>query len=330
MSRYDLRNDVYWAKDYIELYKKKGESFFNFDYIEGDSYFFSAGLKKPINIIAGKYVSDGFFDLETAYGYGGYLTNATNELFIQRAFFEYQSYCKAQKIVSEFIKFHPFNTFPLMFAPNLDYIVKLKKTVAICLECNKESRWSNYSRSTRTKIRRNIKLLEFNKTNNIEKFAEMYTQTMNENKAEEFYYFDKDYFYSLSKSNGFNLFEVSLDGITINMCIILTSNRFAHYHLAARDFNFTTVNGSFYLMEMICEYLQDNNSNLSYLHLGGGRTIFEDDKLLAFKSRFSNLTYDFYIGGKIFIPTVYNQYSLLRSRLSPKKLESKFQPYRRD
>ena len=71
----DLVNDIYYKRDYAKLYTGDKSSLFHFEYREGESLFINLAIKSPIDKIGLSDCDEGYYDLETPYGYGGFYTN---------------------------------------------------------------------------------------------------------------------------------------------------------------------------------------------------------------------------------------------------------------
>lgn len=308
MKKIDISKDIYYSKNYASLYPIAGESIFEFEYREASDRFYNLAIKRPITQIGESRIGDGYYDLETAYGYGGYLSTSADARFLDNAMHAYQQKCMDEKIIAEFVRFHPYNPFPMTGKRHMDFIALDRQTVSIDLEASKEDRWSGYSSTARNVLRRASTQLAFNETKDIESFIRLYTATMEKNNAEEFYYFPKAYYETLLKMDGVKLFEVRFGSQVVNMSFILMGSELAHYHLSANDMNYAKLNGNYFLLDSVCDYLKEHFHNLTALHLGGGRTNRADDTLLAFKSKFSSLRNDFYIGGKVFNREMYKDY----------------------
>jgi hypothetical protein len=321
----NLLNDVYYQKDYLSLYLEEGQSIFEFNFKENDNFFYNIAIKRPITQIGNIIVEEGYFDLETAYGYGGYYTNSQDEKFIQRALTVYKERCAEEKIIAEFIRFHPFNDFPIDYRDRLNFCVYDRDVVYVDLSLTKDERWSTYSKKTRNLLRHCERQLSFDKDDNLGSFSNLYNQTMQKNNAQDFYYFGDEYFQNITKKSLASLFSTSVKGRAVSSGLFMFSNIFAHYHLSANDYEMRQYNANYYLLDELFE--EAKRLGKSYFLLGGGTTSYNTDTLLKFKKKFSKLTKKFYIGGNIYNLDVYNQYNKIIEKQS-KTLPSYFLRYR--
>lgn len=320
----DLSKDIYYQKEYAFLYLAEGERLFEFDYRHGSDRFYNLSVKRPITFIGNVAINDGYFDLETAYGYGGYYSTTEDRGFLDKALNAYRQRCMDERIVAEFVRFHPYNTFPLVSGEDLDFISLDRKTVSIDLTLSKADRWSGYSGTTRNILRKAAPNLAFHETEDVDGFMHLYQSTMKKNNADSCYYFSREYYEKLLAINNVKLFAVTHDEHTINMSFALFGNNLAHYHLSANDINFSKLHGNYFLLDSICDYAKLNYPEISQFHLGGGRSNLDTDSLLAFKSKFSTMRNNFYIAGKIFNRAIYQQYTEAFHALRPELRSTKY------
>jgi hypothetical protein len=309
LEKYNFLEDVYYSKEYISLYLKEDEKIFEFEYKEDDFIFYTIAIKRPIVKIGNQIIDDGYYDLETAYGYGGFYVNTENKEFIEKAFEKYNKKCLEENIIAEFIRFHTFNNFPLHHSRFLNMNIYDRDVVYIDLSLSKDKRWKSYSSNTRNILRKCERELVFQKSNNLDKFIELYEKTMDKNKATEFYYFSRDYYEKLLNNESIELYEIKKYDEVISSGFFMFSNGFGHYHLSANNYDIRQYNANYFILDQIFEIAK--NKGKKYFILGGGTTNLKDDSLLKFKQKFSQLTKPFYIGGKIYNDEIYNKYKTI-------------------
>lgn len=324
MKKIDLSRDIYYLKEYASLYLEEGEKLFEFDYQNGSDRLYSLSVKRPIERIGDAPVDDDYYDLETAYGYGGYYSTSEDQGFLEKALNVYHQQCMDERIIAEFVRFHPYNPFPLANNGYLDFLALDRQTVSIDLTLPKAQRWLGYSSTTRNILRKAEPNLVFRESEDIDGFMHLYQSTMEKNNASSFYFFSRGYYEKLLAMKYVKLFAVMHDGHAINMSFVLFGSNLAHYHLSANDINFSKLNGNYFLLDSVCDYAKLNHPEISEFHLGGGRTNLQADSLLAFKSKFSNIRNNFYIAGKIFNRAIYQQYTEALLELRPELKSAKF------
>lgn len=305
----NLAGDVYFDDNYINLYLKENESIFKFLYEEQGKRFSQVAIKRPIKKVGNSVINDGLFDLETVYGYGGFIINTNDDCFIKKALNKYEDYCLENNVIAEFIRYHPFQNIPNIIQNWFSFFIKDRETVFIDLSLSKEERWATYGKKTRNILRRCSEQLEFKEVFNIKSFSRLYFETMKKNSADNFYFFSENYFNEILKLENTKLFEVSYNNIPISVGFFMFGDSIVHYHLSGNDTNFSGYNGNYFLLDSVCDFIK-NEYDLKYFHLGGGRTNAIDDSLLRFKKKFSSSTKSFYIGGKIYNESMYKKYNL--------------------
>jgi len=302
----NLIDDIYYDKRYIELYLKPNEEIFEFEYKKDDNIFYNIAIKKPINKIGNITVSDNYYDLETVYGYGGIYCNSKDEIFLEKALKRYEEYCYSENIIAEFTRFHPFNNIHYNCTGFFDLLINDRQTVYIDTTLSKENRWANYTSKMRNILRKCEKELTFVRSNNIDNFIHLYESTMKKNNAEEFYFFDKEYFINLLNLKNVELYEVLYKDTVISSSFFMFSKEFGHYHLSANNYEYRKYNANYMILDSIFDI--SNSKDIPLFHLGGGRTNEEDDLLLKFKEKFSSHKEDFFIAGKVFNQDIYSKY----------------------
>jgi len=304
MNNYSPFESVYFSTEYISLYMSDGDEIFQFNYSDGNNSFICKSIKRPITKIGAIELNDIYFDLHSAYGYGGVICNTSNQIFLEKAKIAYNDYCLENKIIAEFSRIHPEN---IILNDYYDFNSKDRKLVFVELNNTIEERWSNYSSKTRNILRKANKNLIIRETNDIHNFYSLYISTMVKNNASDFYYFSKEYFNKLIKINGVRLYEVLFNDTVVSASFFLVDKNICHYHLSANNYQFKNLNANYFLLDSVFEIM--NQMNLNYINLGGGRTDFSDDLLFKFKKKFSSKFIDSHIVGKIFNKKLYDQYT---------------------
>lgn len=301
--------DIYFDLKYAELYKNSDEV------IEEYSNKFKFGkvyyifLKRKINT----KIVEKYYDIITPYGYGGpffydYEKENLNDLVIEFRK-NFSAYCNEQKIVSEFIRFHPL----LENYKYLNYdmeILSLSNTVYINL-LNEEQILNDMDGKARNMLRKaiknNVKILESTDEKNIENFIEIYYKTMQKNEATNDYYFTKDYFKKLFDlgTNKVKLFNAYLENEIISSTIILIGEDWIHYHLSGNtEIGYKLAANNLLLFEIAKWGVEKKYKKF---HLGGGFG-GDDSPLFKFKNSMAkNNLSKFFIAKKIYEKKIYEE-----------------------
>lgn len=304
--------DVYFSKNYGQLCEE----------IDGGickEYLFSCEYGKIYSLFILKqidYLIEGeqYYDIHTPYGYGGpIILECTEEKKLIQEFEKaFSLYCKDNKIISEFVRFHPIVQNGKIFS-TIYNVTFNRKTVLLDLT-DDEIFYRQISSKCRNMIRKSeklgVRIVLDEELTTIARFQELYYLTMKKNSANNIYFFSEKYFSSLKynlKDNAFILNAI-LDDKIIASAIFLYYGDNMHYHLAATDPDFYSyASGNLLLWEAIKE---GQRRELKSLHLGGGTTSDEEDHLLKYKKSFGNTEKnikEFYIGKKIYNLEIYQR-----------------------
>lgn len=300
----NLLKDIYYRDEYISLYIQENEELFSFEYREKDNLFINKSIKRRIDKIGSVGINDGYYDLETAYGYGGFYTNTDNKNFLKNALSKYEKKCKDERIIAEFIRFHPFNTFAQKNEEFLDFNLYDRDVVVKSLS---NDILSSYTSKTRNTVKRAVEKVFFKETTNIEKFESLYNSTMKKNNASEFYFFDKLYYKNLLSQKAIKLYEIIIEDEVVAMGFFMLDDELGHYHLSANTAMSYKNNSNYALLHHL--FLIAQEEGIKYFILGGGSTSSKDDTLFKFKKKFSKELKPFYISGKIYNGCIYEKYN---------------------
>ena len=314
--------DINYLSEYLYLNSfKKRNTIIYFLYKKKNNFFLNIFLKKQINIEGFK----NFFDIETPHGYGGPITNSLNRTFLQEADLLFENWCKSKNILCQLTRLNP-------LLENIKGIIsiskkakRLKKIALFDLSKNKTN-ILNYDTKTRNMIKRNLNnTVEFKKIDNQNfdhkqfiLFKENYINSMIEKKAKKFYFFNEAYFdrmVLLIKSDKAFLINAFHNDKIIAGAIFLYSHYISYYHLSFQKKFPGIMNTIIYKSTLILQ-----KKNKKFLVLGGGNLNSDDDNLLKFKIKMSNMVNYFYLESKIFNEKIYKQICNKIGIKKPKKL----------
>jgi len=316
--------DVYYLEEYsYSLKLHEGGEPLLFYYTDETCRICYVAMKKDIanDIHFSKYLDKGvYFDIETPYGYGGPIFNGDlNELSIKRFWRELTEFAYNNNIVTQFIRIHPLlcNRFVLEFG--CDQIIHQKDTIFIDTS-SKDVIFKNMHPKTRNMVKKaqkmQVKIAFENSNYNLSTLFDIYRHTMQNNNANSFYYFDKDYFDFLSiklKSNvlfAYGYYESKI----ISGAIFLYNNKWMHYHLSGTYYEYRNMASTSLMIYEAAMKAYDNG--IKYFHLGGG--VERDDDLFFFKKRFNiNGQKQFFIARTVFNDYVYEKLVGMRSINDP-------------
>lgn len=299
--------DIYHSYDYCFLHEANGEGGARAVFFAGEN---GSKIFYPfiLRAIAQGNMTVQYYDIESAYGYGGPVVENYNKA--DMADFEsiFHNWCVSNKIVAEFIRFHPLLQNHKYFTYNINTELN-RNVVFIDLTSGVEAIWLDHIKGeNRTRIRKAVKSgVEIRESLNYQRFIELYKSTMTRLDADDFYYFSENYFKQIFDENFKNLvlLEAVLDGRIIAGAIFLYSECYFHYHLGGSDANYLKYAPNNLLLYKAIE--TGYEKGMKKFLLGGGTTNIEDDSLFRFKKTFSKNMTEFYIGKRIHNKVKYDE-----------------------
>lgn len=295
-------HDIYYEPEYLLLHRGQEKATVNvFHYQDGGRHYLYPFILRRFSCIGRRNLVSEYADVESVYGYGGPISNNNDHAFLDKAHQELNKWYAKKRIIAEFIRFHPL-TKNHLYADSAVELIPDRETRSLDLgEIDKDK--MPFQSKTRNMIKRaeltGIDIQNMTPARNMDRFVEIYMQTMIRVDADRFYHFNINYFEGLSKlveKSGL-LLGATMGGIWVAGAIFLRGHNFLHYHLSASSKGKTFPG----LMNLILwkAALLGKEMGLSKLHLGGGRSRVIDDSLLRFKITMSTDSHQFYIGRRI-------------------------------
>lgn len=318
------KKDIYFTNDYYNMYEQNGDGKASlFIYKEENNiaiYPFMLNEIKKYNL--GKK----YYDIESAYGYGGPLTNSDDKKFLINFENNFLEYCKKNNVVAEFIRFHPLIKNENIFKKNIS-VFHNRTTVYLDLNKGIDSIWNEEIKSKNRNMIRKAKKngLKVEISDDYEEFKKIYSTTMDKVQASNYYYFNERYYEKIKNSSDYILLNIKKETITIASAIFMKYGDFFHYHLAGSLKEYLKFAPNNLLLWEAIKLACD--SGAKYFHFGGGLSDSLEDNLFKFKSGFSNDTADFYIGKRIHNEEIYD-YLIKRWEEKNKKHAELFLQYK--
>lgn len=326
--------DIYFDKNYGKLYEKsENGKAVCWEYSGAEGTVSHQFLYREIPVESG---GEKWFDIVTPYGYGGPVVEKVNDGYTSddvSAAFEkaFADYCRENRIVSEFVRFHP-------IAENAKDFEKvygaqcIRHTLGTNLKDFDDPVASEFSKSCRKSIRQAInKGVTWRitpKPENIDGFKEIYYSTMDRNNATDYYYFDDEYFDNCLKYFRENIIfiEAVFEEKTIAAGLYFIYDATLHIHLSGTLSEYLYLSPAYILRYAAAMWAKENGFEL--IHHGGGRSNSPEDTLFLFKKQFAkNTEFEFCVGRKIWNDEVYGQLC----KLTGNEEESEFFPaYRKN
>lgn len=311
--------DVYWLSGYVKAFKIHGDGEPLLLYYNGqESRAINVVMKRDISRDArfvNKLPSNQYFDLATPYGYGGWIIEGES---VQKLFEEYACWITKNDIISEFVRFHPMIGNHKKVQENYN-VIQLGEVIHMDLS-SPELIWENITSKNRNMIRKaiknDIKIYNGRFPEIYEKFRNIYNGTMDKDEAEQYYYFNEDFYESVMNdlSHNAQVFWAEKEGEVIAASIMLTGNGRMNYHLSGsvREYG-SLAPGNLILYEAA---LWGAANGCRTLYLGGG-VGSGDDSLFKFKRAFyKGKLNHFYIGKRIYNQDKYDELVALRDNIA--------------
>lgn len=312
--------DVYFREEYVRLYETESEKAYCVVCREEDNILLFPLLRRSFS-----YNGNTYYDFETAYGYGGPISNCHDTVFLESALEALKTLCQESGFVAGFVRFHPLFQNQAGFEC-VGRVIEDRKTVAIDLDQTIDEVWSNEIHSkNRNVIRKAEKagctFVMDDKYEHLDDFIRLYDSTMDKLSADGFYYFDNDYYKHLVEGipNSFLGCVKDAEGKIISSAIFMYNGTYGHYHLSGSDKTRLRLSPNNLMLWEAAKELQKRG--VKRFHLGGGTTGNDDDSLFLFKRRFSKDTCQFYIGKLVFNQDIYNSICSDWEQKNPEKAE---------
>lgn len=320
------KRDVYYYVDYCRLYQMLGH---------GDPYLFvykeDGTNHKVIYPFLKRKIKSGMYDISTPFGYGGPLANSTNPGFIKKFRSAFHQYCVKEKIVSEFIRFHPLMESEGLYQSFLN--VKFAREMVI-MDLTKEPDeiFHNIGKSNRNKIRKARKAgLTFRvidapeAAHHLEQFITLYYETMDRNNASPFYYFPKPYFEHMliNLSEQVKMAAVFDAGKMVAADLILCEGHYMNDYLNAGDRNYFRLGSNPLLIYETA--LWGKRHGFKHFDLGGSYE--KADSLFKFKLRFNPTgIVNYYTGTMVHNQSIYRELVYLWKKKNAREPSPDFFP----
>ena len=310
------RPDIYFTPEYAKIYEYNYTDEINENFCGISNLFFFGNdeeyiiypiIKRKIKNLpfVKEKKSYSIFDISSHYGYGGPLIKCKYEQnenkLLEKFMIQFKEYCKDNKIITEFIRFHPLlknhqfckKYFPIQEKNETVFIDLTKKKNVLFKELNKKTR--NLIRKAQKK---DVKISISKNKNDLIKFTQLYLDTMLKNKSSKKYLLPLQFFentINLLKEN-ISLFVAKKEDKIISAALFIHKYEFIHYHFSGSDKEYLNLApNNLLIWEVI---LWAKKQGYKKFHLGGG--LLNKDPLFHFKAGFSKDRSKFYTANKVY------------------------------
>lgn len=323
--------DVYYLSGYVKAFQLHGDG-------KPLLFFYDDGKVKGINVVMKRDISadkhfesiiepNTYFDFATPYGYGGWLIEGDSDTSC--LFEAYRKWCKDNNIISEFVRFHPVLKNHVFSEKDYE-VIPLGETVAMDLS-SPDVIWQNIISKNRNMIRKAVKngvsIYNGRSPELYRVFKEIYNATMDKDNAEEYYYFNDEFYNSILDDlpNNAQIFYAQLeDGTIIAASIMITANGRMNYHLSGSRRDYQHLAPTNLLLYKAALWGCENGYKTLYL---GGGVGSGEDSLFKFKRAFYKGDLNrFYIGKTMYDEEKYEELLAIRLNEDESVEQSKFFP----
>lgn len=318
--------DVHYLSGYVKAFQLHGDG-------EPILFYYDDGSTRALNVVMkrdiaeakpfkGKLPINTWFDLSTPYGYGGFLIEGNNYSAVNKA---YETYCKENNFVSEFVRFHLFNGYQPFYNGSSETHTR---NVVRSLEISLDDMLMDFEHRVRKSIKKAAKAgleIEIDTTGaKLDDFLNIYYSTMDRSNAKEDFYFSKEFFNVLNKLKGNYVYlHVLYEKQVISTELVLYGSENCYSFLGGTNRDYFHLNANNFLKYEIIKWAKEKG--LKRFILGGGYGA--DDGIFKYKKGFApNGIYDFYIGKKIFDEERYKKLVEICSREKDFNKDTSFFP----
>lgn len=304
-------HDIFFEPRYFEIFQSSGygeaEAYLN---NINNNFFFIPYLKNKIN--ENFTNKETFYDIQSPYGYSGFLTNSKSTIFIDNSIRNFIDLCKNENVICSFIRSNPLSQkLKPIYVLNKHFKIEMnRKIIVLNLKQSIKDIWNKeFNSNCRNMVRKSLDKYSYkisNSKNSYKLLIKFYLQNMKDIKADKFYFFNKNFFdkFYINLNKDFFIVEaINKNNETISSILVLYSRNYAHYMFSSRNKQFSDNSVINSLLFMAIKELKKRK--ISILNLGGGSTNSYNDNLFKFKSNFSKNNIDYTIATKIFLPDRY-------------------------
>lgn len=317
--------DVYWLSGYVKAFQIHGDGKPLLFYYEdlntrGINVVMKRDIAKEAHFV-GRLPENQYYDFASPYGYGGWLIEGEQ---CKKLFLKYNDWCMNNKIISEFVRFHPVLENQVYSEENYE-VIALGNTVTLDIS-SPEIVWENITSKNRNMIRKaqknGIEIYNGRYPELFETFRKIYNKTMDKDNAKDYYYFEQEFYNSILKDlpQHAQIFFAEYENRVIASSIILAANGRLNYHLSGSVKEFSNLAPTNLILYKVALWGASNGYKTFYL---GGGVGSDEDSLYKFKKAFyrKDNVKRFYIGKKVFLQEEYNKLIGMRGII-----ENKFFP----
>jgi hypothetical protein len=285
-----VRHDFYHSPLYcsLEADRLDGEAF--------AAYVDRPGVRLLLPLIRRAIPGSDDFDVVSPYGYPSPLSSCDDAALLHEAFRAVVNALGEQGYVSAFVRLHPLLELPAAAFDGLGTLVDHGETVSIDLRQSDDEQWLEMRSRYRSFLNRSARLglrAYMDETGeHIDRFVDLYLDTMRRQNAAPEYFFTRDYLTALWERLGddAHLGVVEVGGEVVSAALFTQTDGIVQYHLSGTDESALALSPLKIVINHARQWATDRGAQ--HLHLGGGLGGTQDS-LMQFKSGFSRRRHAF-------------------------------------
>lgn len=304
----DLFNirDIYFTRDYLisALKLDPGEAMlFYYTDEEGHGEILYAFIKRKLEKGGNSY-----YDITTPFGYGGPVLRASNDAEKLTANFLniFSEYCRGEKILAEFIRFHPVLNNSAYFKEELE-LIPVYETHTINLESVPLGGEGTAASPDDETEKNGLSFRKLGTVKHMFDFLILYYSTIRGNdEKDSYYFFTNDYFEGLVSSLGpdLHLFGIYKENKLLVATYVLAKGETIYHHLSGKSEEGIPPEAESELLYGIAEWGASNG--FRYFHIANRKMIpVQAEEKLIKNSRVSPYS----IARRIHEPELYSSYN---------------------
>jgi hypothetical protein len=303
----DVERDIFYSPAYAQLsqttlnckHKVRAAVFLTGT---GGALLYPFVMRHLSNVIDNSLTSE-LCDTISLYGRGG-VVGVANDAELKLFYSHLRDYFLANNVICSFNRLHPVIANQSLAHPT-ELIIKVGEYVVVDLTRDMPTIIQGFKPSVRKDIRKaernGISCIFSNNLALLDSFMSVYNHTMDRTSAQDFYYFNKNFYDKLVDylPNNFHFFYAQQDDKVISCELVLHHGDYAHSFIGGTQKDKLTLGANSLLKLKIIETMKDKGCK--YFMLGGGHA--PDDGIIKYKKAFAmNGALESYVGGMSWQP----------------------------
>jgi|SaaInlStandDraft_4_1057021.scaffolds.fasta_scaffold03819_5 hypothetical protein len=245
-------------------------------------------VRRNISAMTNFSVASNLYDITGLYGRGGIVASLKNETDLVLFHDEMKSYCNENNIVCAFERYHPIIANEDRISGATE-VMDIGGFVAVDLRPEMMEIESSFKQSVRKDLRKSerngITCFAESNCDHLKEFMDIYYHTMGRNSADDFYYFNEEYFETLCQEipGKFYFFYAVAEGEVVSCELVLHHGKYCHSFLGGTKREALPLCANPFLKREIIKFFKEHGCD--YFLLGGGSK--PNDGIFKFKKAYA-------------------------------------------